>query len=251
MYIKSINSFDPDLIPSPVVGVVSKVYFHNSGYHQHNKHQFLFAKGGGLIVEIDNSRYFVPPSCAIWVPAKTTHKTTTHNEVELRSLFFEDGLSLPSNPLIIGFSSLLFELADRMAHWPWDKPISEQHSTLTVFQEELQAALLHPLNITMPKDRRLNPLLDLLKSEQNPPKLIDIEKLIGASSKTIGRIFIRETGLSYQAWRQQWRLMKAMEMLTDREPVHRIAEQLEFSSSSAFIAFFQKHTNQTPGKFVS
>lgn len=32
---------------------------------------------------------------------------------------------------------------------------------------------------------------------------------------TISRIFIRDTGMNYQNWRQQWRLLRAIEMLAE------------------------------------
>ncbi len=34
---------------------------------------------------------------------------------------------------------------------------------------------------------------------------------------------MRETGMSYQAWRQQWRLLRAMELLAEAEPISRVA----------------------------
>lgn len=50
----------------------------------------------------------------------------------------------------------------------------------------------------------------------------------GASEKTISRIFRRETGLSYQQWRQQWRLIKAgrgAEPIRGRRPVGVLQRQ--------------------------
>jgi AraC-like DNA-binding protein len=52
--------------------------------------------------------------------------------------------------------------------------------------------------------------------------------------------------MNYQSWRQQWRLLKAMEMLSDGWMLSQVAQQLEFISDSAFIAFFRRHTGMTP-----
>ncbi len=65
--------------------------------------------------------------------------------------------------------------------------------------------------LPLPRDKRLAPLLASL--EQLPPELQALTTRIGASSRTIGRIFLRETGMGYQQWRQQWRLMRAIELL--------------------------------------
>lgn len=250
MYTDTINSFNPDSFPNPVVGVASTITDYNSGWHQHLKHQLLFAKDKGVMVDVEQSRFFVPSNCAILIPAHNKHRTTAQSEIELRAVLFDNQQSLPDGVMLLTLTPLLREIVDKIAHWPWDKPFIEQYSIFTVFEEELKQALKQPLQLYLPEDRRLTPLLALIQENQIPPKLSCVEKIVGASSKTIGRIFLRETGLSYQAWRQQWRLMKAMEMLTNKHPVNYIAQQLEFSSSSAFIAFFQKHTSQTPGRFV-
>ena len=65
----------------------------------------------------------------------------------------------------------------------------------------------------------------------------------------MSRIFKAETGMSYQDWRQQWRLMKAIELLATPLPVSEVAHQLNFSSDSAFIAFFKQQTGKTPLAF--
>lgn len=62
-------------------------------------------------------------------------------------------------------------------------------------------------------------------------------------------LFIRDTGMNYQSWRQQWRLLKAMEMLSDGWQLSLVAQQLEFVSDSAFIAFFRQHTGTTPARY--
>ncbi|MCG6289669.1 helix-turn-helix domain-containing protein, partial [Vibrio vulnificus] len=83
-----------------------------------------------------------------------------------------------------------------------------------------------------------------------PPPPPPPPKQVGASSKTITRLFKQDTGMSYQEWRQQWRVLKAIELLSTPLPVSEVAHQLAFSSDSAFIAFFKKQTGQTPLAFV-
>ncbi|WP_245419938.1 helix-turn-helix domain-containing protein [Phyllobacterium salinisoli] len=72
----------------------------------------------------------------------------------------------------------------------------------------------------------------------------------GTSEKTIGRIFRRETGMSYQQWRQQWRLLKAVELLAGGRSITSAAFDLGFASDSAFIAFFKGTTGYTPRLFM-
>ncbi len=69
--------------------------------------------------------------------------------------------------------------------------------------------------------------------------------------KTISRLFQRETGMSYQQWRQQWRLMKAVELLASGQRITDVAQALEFASDSAFIYFFRSQTGKTPGQYIA
>ncbi|MBT1877117.1 AraC family transcriptional regulator [Enterobacter hormaechei subsp. xiangfangensis] len=81
------------------------------------------------------------------------------------------------------------------------------------------------------------------------PRRGQLSQQIGASERTISRVFIRDTGMNYQNWRQQWRLLKAMEMLCDGWQLSYVAQQLEFVSDSAFITFFRQHTGTTPARY--
>ncbi|MGF1717780.1 helix-turn-helix transcriptional regulator [Photobacterium chitinilyticum] len=254
MYVTHNIDFELDRVLNstlgPVIGISADLKCYNSGWHTHQQHELLFSKEGGIKIEVEQSHYLIPPACAAWIPAGTLHKTTTQAVIAFRSIFITPDASLPNNLLIASVTPLFREVIERIAYWPWDKPAKEQQPLLQVFKEELATAAIAPWKLTFPQDRRLTPLLDIIKQEQLPPKLGEIASYIGASDKTIGRIFLRETGLNYQTWRQQWRLIRAMELLAKKHSVSSVAQKLDFASSSAFIAFFQQHTNQTPGRFL-
>ncbi|MGO3742652.1 helix-turn-helix domain-containing protein [Kerstersia sp.] len=101
--------------------------------------------------------------------------------------------------------------------------------------------------LPMPADRRLAGLLK--EQDKLPSALHLLERQVGASGKTIGRIFRKETGMGYQQWRQQWRLMRAMEWLATGKSIAATAAELEFSSDSVFISFFRSMMGQTPGEY--
>jgi AraC-like DNA-binding protein len=56
--------------------------------------------------------------------------------------------------------------------------------------------------------------------------------------------------MSYQAWRQLWRLLRAVDLLVAGQSVTAVAFDLGFSSDSAFIAYFRQMTGETPGRYV-
>ena len=180
------------------------------------------------------------------------HCATMNNVVEYRSLYFEEALVSSFNEVkVISVNSLLKALIERMSFWQWDKPKREMHATLQLFLEELQSASEYQLTLPFPNDPRLNQWLDSLQQpDSNVPNLNNLAKQIGASSKTISRIFSNQAGMPYQSWRQQWRLLKSIELLSQGKQVNDVAYQLDFSSDSAFITFFKQQTGTTPLQYM-
>ena len=82
------------------------------------------------------------------------------------------------------------------------------------------------------------------------PGLAALAQRLNLHAKTLTRLFVRETGLSYQQWCQQWRLMRAIELLATLPSVSAVAQRLGFSSDSAFIAFFRQFTGTTPRRYM-
>ncbi|MGR5148050.1 AraC family transcriptional regulator [Photobacterium alginatilyticum] len=245
--------FNVDEMENSVIGIATRVGKHDSGMHQHQKGQLLYAPKGCMSISLNGIRCVLPPTRAAWIPANTPHCARMTNVVEYRSLYFDPSLnaSLPSSLKIVEVNPLLKALIERMAFWEWDKPQSEQANTTALFLEELANAREELLQLPLPTDRRLHDWLDQLN---NPtyivPPLNQLCLSIGASGKTISRIFNRETGMAYQAWRQQWRLLKSIELLSEGLQVNDVAYQLEFSSDSAFVSFFKQQTGITPFQYL-
>ncbi len=129
-------------------------------------------------------------------------------------------------------------------------PAAQQASLITVFCEEMRAAHSENWTLQFPSDPRLNVWLEGVRMGELPPRLNQLSQRVGACERTISRIFTRDTGMNYQSWRQQFRLLKAMEMLADGGHISQVAQYLEFVSDSAFIAFFHQHTGTTPSRYA-
>ncbi|ROV58123.1 AraC family transcriptional regulator [Vibrio ponticus] len=250
------TQFSPDDLENPVIGIAARVGRHDSGLHQHQKGQLLYAPQGCMTITLAEVQCVLPPTRAAWIPANTLHCARMNNVVEYRSLYLsEQYANIGGDDVsIIEVTPLLRELIERMSFWAWDKPSHEMTNTLNLFIEELQQAKPQTLFLPLPKDARLQTWLDELQAIDTPsnaPSLSQLSQRIAASSKTISRIFSRETGMPYQAWRQQWRLLKSIEYLSQGLTVADVAHQLAFSSDSAFIAFFKQQTGQTPYQYIN
>ncbi|MDD1793752.1 helix-turn-helix transcriptional regulator [Enterovibrio makurazakiensis] len=251
--INETTRFNADQINNLIVGVAAQVGKHDAGVHRHRKHQLLFASSGCMSIRLDGFWCVLPPSRAAWIPSGTEHSAVMRNVVAYRSLYVDRSVSssLPQEIRIFAVNGLLRELIERMAYWEWDKSIEEQQTILSLFCEELNTAEPEYFSLKLPTDRRLSDwLTDVMEGKRLPEHLIDMATHIGASAKTISRIFTRETGMPYQSWRQQWRLQAAIERLSEGTRVCEVADSLSFSSDSAFISFFRKMTGDTPRRYI-
>ncbi|WP_332604766.1 AraC family transcriptional regulator [Acinetobacter sp. ESBL14] len=244
--------FDPDVFVDPVIGIASDMGIHDSGRHSHLRHQLLFSAAGSITIELDKTICILPPRRAAWIPAGTAHRAIMRGVMAYRSLYFSPTLTLSELPMqIVEINSLFFEVIERMAFWPWGMKAEQQSSLLTVFCEEIQAARTENWQLIYPTDPRLDVWLDSIRKGDLPLRLSHLAQLVGACERTISRIFIRDTGMNYQSWRQQWRLLKAIEMLSEGLKISEVAQQLDFISDSAFIVFFRQHTGSTPAHYLN
>ena len=62
---------------------------------------------------------------------------------------------------------------------------------------------------------------------------------------------MKETGLTFAAWRQQARLLAATAMLAAGEPITRIAIELGYESTSAFTAMFRRTLGAPPSRYFA
>ncbi|KXF80741.1 AraC family transcriptional regulator [Enterovibrio coralii] len=245
--------FNADALDNLVIGVATQIGKHDSGMHKHRKHQLLFASSGCMSINLDGVWCVLPPSRAVWIPAGVEHCAVMRNVVDYRSLYFDVDVSplFPQQIKILSVSGLLRELIERMAHWEWKKPVEEQVNTFALFCEELLLCEEEHFSLRLPTDRRLQRWLEqVMEGSLIPEHLAEMALNIGASAKTISRIFSRETGMPYQSWRQQWRLQASIERLSKGASVSDVASELGFSSDSAFISYFRKMTGHTPGRYL-
>ncbi|WP_395300184.1 helix-turn-helix transcriptional regulator [Enterobacter sp. ECC-175] len=251
MKISQDDYFDPDTFDDGVIGIASDMGVHDSGMHSHLRHQLLFSAAGSITIELDNTLCLLPPRRAAWIPAGTRHRAIMNGSMAYRSLYFSSALPLSTLPLqIVEVNPLFFEVIERMAFWQWGMPEEQQSSLITVFCEEIKNAQRENWALRYPSDSRLSAWLDNVRGGELPPRLVQLAQKIGACERTISRIFIRDTGMSYRSWRQQWRLLKAMEMLCDGWSLSYVAQQLDFVSDSAFIVFFRQYTGTTPTRYL-
>lgn len=247
----------PDAIARPVVGLKVELAFAGETQpHKHRKDQLLYVIEGLITVEAAQGVWTVPPQCAIWIPGGVTHFARAAGQVSLGNLYIEpdDSGSRRADCGILFVQPLLRELILRFVNEPHcysDGDIREERLA-SVLMDELENAPVEPLRLPMPADRRLKRLVETLI--EHPSLRLNLEEWgarVGASNRTLTRLFQRETGMSFGRWRQQLHVGFALQRLADGQSVTNIALDLGYESPSAFIAMFRRMLGTTPARYLT
>jgi AraC-like DNA-binding protein len=106
------------------------------------------------------------------------------------------------------------------------------------------------LRLPLPRDRRLRSLCDALL--EDPASSLTVEDWalrVGASPRTLARLFRGELGMSFGQWRQQMRLAQAAALVAQGRPLAAVAGELGYASPSAFSAMFKRAFGVSPSRF--
>lgn len=219
--------------------------------HLHREAQLLYAASGVMRVVTAQGAWVIPPTRAVWIPPQIGHEIFMSGDVQMRSLFIAPELSPASlqHCCVLAVTPLLRELILRAVQGPphADNPLIQQ-----LMLEELAGLENLPLHIPMPSDRRLqNICLALLREPDHPNTLEDWAQQVGASSRTLARLFQQQLKMNFNAWRQQLRLMEALPRLLAGDSVQSVARDLGYGSARAFSAMFRRLLGDNPREYLN
>jgi transcriptional regulator GlxA family with amidase domain len=83
--------------------------------------------------------------------------------------------------------------------------------------------------------------------------IASLARAVGASERTLSRLFASETQLSFKTWCQRARIAAAVEWLSTRSDmsVKQLAREFGYASVPAFSHAFRQVTGKTPTKFMA
>jgi AraC-like DNA-binding protein/mannose-6-phosphate isomerase-like protein (cupin superfamily) len=223
--------------------------------HSHRRNQLMFAHSGVMLIESGGDSWVVPPQRALWIPHDVEHSFTPMTSVSLRNVLIqpEVGPAMPDHCCLVGVTPLLRELILRVIEAPTlYKSEAHRKRVAALIFDEIEICPAAPVTLPMPADIRLRRICVALK--ENPADsrtLDDWADTACASSRTLTRLFIRETGLSFAHWRRQLRLRSAMILLGSNRSVTEAAFEVGYDSPSAFIEAFRRTLGQTPGQYFA
>jgi AraC-like DNA-binding protein len=227
------------------------------GTHMHREAQLVYAIRGTMQVTTPKGRWLVPPDRAVWVPARLEHSIDVLADIEMRTLYFDlawlaqhDRGKRLNVEFVVRVSRLLHETILALFDGRDDPARTEVLVSLSLL--ELHEAEDSATFIPLPQEPRCRRAADIVLGD--PTGSHDIESLartVGASARTLSRLFASQTQLSFKSWCQRARIAAAIEKLST-EPnvsIKQLASDLGYASVPAFSHAFRQVTGKTPTEF--
>ncbi|MEV8529391.1 AraC family transcriptional regulator [Streptomyces sp. NPDC052000] len=218
----------------------------------------MYAAGGVLAVHTERGTSIVPANRVAWTPAEFTHQHRAHGDTDMRIVFLAPSVArlMPDRPAVFLASDLAREVVLALTgpgNYDDTTPgysRSARARLVRVLVEELREADEQPLHLPEPQDDRLRAIARMLSEDPaDNATLAEFGKAIGASTRTLSRLFRSELGMTFYEWRTQLRVYHALVLLADGHDTIHTANACGWANPSGFIAAFTAVVGTTPGRY--
>lgn len=221
--------------------------------HSHIWGQLLYASSGIMQATAQGSIWVIPPQRAVWIPPHVSHSIKFIHRVMMRNIYVAPHAlkELPDQCQVMSVSPLLRELIAEAVTYPiLYNENGAQGRLVRVLLDQLKAAPSSSLHLPVPETGPIQQIAEHLKADPaDSSTLEDWADRLGTTTRTLARNFKKQTDMTFGQWRQQARLLEALSRLAANQPIAHIAQDLGYSSQSAFSAMFKKALGVTPGQF--
>jgi AraC-like DNA-binding protein/mannose-6-phosphate isomerase-like protein (cupin superfamily) len=251
---RSTNPDDYQDVPRPVVVMAKDIPGNQTtGWHHHKRAQLVYASSGVIVVRTHEGTWVIPPQRAVWVPAGMKHETRTIGAVAMRTVYIAPRVArqFSAHCCVVNVSDLLRALilraVDVLLAYERNGPDGR---VMQMILDEIKSSRSLPLHLSIPTHQRLRDLCTTLqKNPQSHETLERMARKVGLSKRTAERLFVRETNITFSAWRQQARLLRALTQLAAGHSVKQAAFNSGYSSQSAFTSLFKRTFGTTPHRY--
>ncbi|MDM4765803.1 helix-turn-helix transcriptional regulator [Pelomonas sp. SE-A7] len=223
--------------------------------HRHDWGQLVFSISGAVRVSTEQSTFIVPPSRAVWIPVGVVHAVTAIEQADLRTLYVLQGLLTEpawSGCRVLEVSPLLRELVLQVVDESSAVEARREALVGELVVDELRRARPLSLGVALPSDARLRKLCEaMLAAPARHQSLEAWAAEVGASARTVTRLFREQLGTSFNQWRSQVLLAHALTLAARRRPMSHIASELGYANASAFSAMVRRTVGMPPSRFFA
>jgi AraC-type DNA-binding domain-containing proteins len=157
---------------------------------------------------------------------------------------------MPGEPTLVAADSFLSALLARLARSAQGDSEEVRLRLIGVLLDAFLQAPTASLQLLLPDDKRARMVAQqLLAHPDDGRRQAELAAGAGLSVRTLSRLFVRQTGLTFARWRQQARVLRSLEGLAAGLPVAQVAMQYGYDNTSAYIAVFRQRFGVTPGAY--
>lgn len=225
---------------------------HRFDWHTHTKHQLAWAPHGIITVETESATFVLPPTRALWIPARVRHEVRTAGDIELRALYIRPrGCRIKWRlPTAVAISPLTAELIGYISGG--SLATTQQLHAEAVLIDLLEPVPVATIEVRMPAASPARSVAEgLIARPLDQSTLAQWGRRVGASERTLARLFLTGTGMTFGRWRTLARLQSALPRLGAGAAVAVVAREAGFDTASAFVAAFRRETGVTPAAYFS
>jgi AraC-like DNA-binding protein len=148
-------------------------------------------------------------------------------------------------------SPLLRELLIAYTAFDESQDVRARRRMLGVLLDQLAAARERPVRVPAARDARLAAVTAIIESDPSDSRSLDaLGREVGASGRTLTRLFRQDVGMTFPQWRTQLRLYRALALLAEGQSVTTVGRRCGFATTSAFIDVFRRSLGHTPGAYL-
>ncbi|WP_280317194.1 AraC family transcriptional regulator [Nocardia wallacei] len=236
-----------------------------SAVDTHTRGHLVYAASGVLTVHTEAGTSIVPANRVAWTPAGVAHHHRAHGPTDMRIVFLPHSLArlLPPRPTVFTATALAREVllaltvppgesvCEPEAYGrPWNRDNAARSRLRRVLVDELFEARERALELPEPRDDRLRAVAELLyENPAHNSSLPELGRAVGASARTLSRLFHDELGTTFYAWRTQLRIYHALVLLAEGHDTTHVAHACGWANPSHFITAFTTLVGTTPGRY--
>jgi len=224
--------------------------------HWHEAGEILLIRHGEGEQLLNTEKFPFRTGDVVWIRGGDVHATTALSAKGCRidyikfeeECLLSDTLSLPSSAVFEGMGGALGTCFD------FGKKISKTDGGCQMQAAGLLNFIVGTILRTYPSPATENCSVTVQRIREyvennNDIRLESAAARLGYSPEHISRLFHKETGMTYHAWCERVKMLRAARLLRERTSASQVAQELRYSDESSFIRAFKRHYGMTPCRY--
>jgi AraC-like DNA-binding protein len=216
--------------------------------HVHACGQLVFAQCGPMLLETRSGIVRMGPDRAAWLPAGEPHAVLLDRRFRYHSLYIDSDFCSRGTCGVFILSPLLRELIIDVSSWPESNlTADEKMRRAYVIVDEIVRAPRTGTSVRIPEDKKLSIICRAIERNTSIEKSLEEWAVeVGASTKTLQRLFLAQTGMPFQQWRNHVRMTRALELHMSGMRELDVALAVGYATEGSYAQAFKKFYGHPP-----